>query len=82
MMRGKYQRPSPTKLYQVTDYALAKINTPQMRRVLMDALGVTEFTIARYIQNKSINLLQKPALDAIVEHLHLREDEIYTVTEI
>lgn len=31
---------------------LQAINTPQTRRILMDALNVTEFTIARYIQGR------------------------------
>lgn len=68
-------------VYELTEVALKKINTPEIRRVLMDALGVTEFTIARYIQKKSDNLLKKPALDAIVAETDLKEEEIYTKTK-
>lgn len=44
---------------------LKTINTPQTRRLLMDALKVTEFTIARYIQKNSDNLTKAAALQVI-----------------
>jgi hypothetical protein len=44
---------------------LQAINTPQTRRLLMDALKVTEFTIARYIQKNSDNLTKAAALQVI-----------------
>jgi hypothetical protein len=44
---------------------LDAINTPQTRRLLMDALGVTEFTITRYIQKNSDNLTKAAALQVI-----------------
>lgn len=69
------------KVYTFTDAALKKINTPPVRRKIMDVLGVTEFTIARYIQKKSDNLLKKPVLDVIMEMTGLKEEEIYSVTE-
>jgi hypothetical protein len=69
------------KVYILTDAALKKINTPPVRRRIMDVLGVTEFTIARYIQKKSDNLLKKPVLDVIMEMTGLKEEEIYSVTE-
>ena len=68
--------------YKITEVALKKINTPVIRRMLTDVLGVTEFTIARYIQKKdSENLLKKPALDVIMLATELTEEEIYTITE-
>ena len=70
------------KVYAITRTALTQINTPEIRRKLMDALGVTEFTISRYIQKGSDNLLKKPAIDVIMEATKLKEHEIYTVTEI
>jgi hypothetical protein len=79
-MPGKKHKHPQAKEYKMTDYVLRKINNPHMRRVLMDALGVTEFTIARYIQRRSDMLLKKQALDAIMEELKLKEEEIYTVT--
>jgi len=39
--------------YQLSDEALKIINTPRIRRELMDILEVTEFTIARYIQKNN-----------------------------
>jgi hypothetical protein len=44
---------------------LIAVNTPQTRRLLMDALKVTEFTIARYIQKNSDNLTKAAALKVI-----------------
>ncbi|THU30798.1 hypothetical protein FAM09_29810 [Niastella caeni] len=44
---------------------LQAINTPQTRRLLMDALEVTEFTIARYIQKNSDNLTKAAAMQVI-----------------
>ncbi|OQP52809.1 hypothetical protein A4H97_24215 [Niastella yeongjuensis] len=55
---------------------LKTINTPQTRRRLMDALGCTEFTIARYIQRKSDNLTKAAALKVIRKVTGLPDNEI------
>lgn len=56
--------------------ALKAINTPLTRRRLMDALGCTEFTIARYIQKNSDNLTKAAAMEIIREASGLTDDEI------
>lgn len=55
---------------------LQAINTPQTRRRLMDVLGCTEFTIARYIQRNSDNLTKAAAMQVIREVTGLPDAEI------
>jgi len=55
---------------------LQAINTPQTRRLLMEALRVTEFTIARYIQKNSDNLTKAAAMKVIREVTGLPDEEI------
>lgn len=55
---------------------LTAINTPQTRRLLMDVLKVTEFTIARYIQKNSDNLTKAAAMQVIREVTGLCDAEI------
>ena len=56
--------------------ALKAINNPLTRRRLMDVLGCTEFTIARYIQKNSDNLTKAAALQVIREVTRLTDEEI------
>jgi hypothetical protein len=42
----------------------------------MDALGCTEFTIARYIQKNSDNLTKAAAMEIIREVTSMADDEI------
>jgi transcriptional antiterminator len=63
-------------MIQLTQKALKAINTPLTRRRLMDALGCTEFTIARYIQKNSDNLTKAAAMEIIREVSGLTDDEI------
>jgi hypothetical protein len=63
-------------MIQLTQKALKAINTPLTRRRLMDALGCTEFTIARYIQNNSDNLTKAAAMEIIRETTGLTDNEI------
>jgi len=56
--------------------ALKAINNPDARRLLMDALGCTEFTIARYIQKNSDNLTKAAALQVIRDVTGLPDAEI------
>jgi hypothetical protein len=56
--------------------ALKAINNPSTRRRLMDVLGCTEFTIARYIQKNSDNLTKAAALQVIREVTGLGDAEI------
>ncbi|WP_207514999.1 hypothetical protein [Longitalea luteola] len=56
--------------------ALNAINNPITRRRLMDVLGCTEFTIARYIQKNSDNLTKAAALRIIREVTGLPDEEI------
>jgi hypothetical protein len=60
----------------LTAKALKAINTPVIRRELMDALNLTEFTIARYIQRNSDNLTKAAALEVIREWTELSDSEI------
>lgn len=55
---------------------LNAINTPQTRHLLMDTLGVTEFTIARYIQKNSDNLTKAAAMQVIRQITGLADAEI------
>ena len=52
-------------VYHLSDEALKIINTPAMRRELMDILGVTEFTVARYIQKNNPILTTYAVLELI-----------------
>ena len=61
---------------KLTQKALKAINNPVTRRKLMDVLGCTEFTIARYIQKNSDNLTKAAALLVIMEVTGLPHDEI------
>lgn len=61
---------------RLSQKALKAINTPAGRRRLMDTLGCTEFTIARYIQKNSDNLTKAAALQVIRELTGLSDDEI------
>jgi hypothetical protein len=55
---------------------LKAINNPVTRRRLMDVLGCTEFTIARYIQKNSDNLTKAAAMRVIREVTGLPDNEI------
>ena len=55
---------------------LDAINTPKTRRLLMDVLRCTEFTIARYIQKNSDNLTKAAAMQVIRQVTGLPDAEI------
>jgi transcriptional antiterminator len=61
---------------KLSQKALRSINTPVTRRRLMDALGCTEFTIARYIQKNSDNLTKAAAMQVIRQVTGLADEEI------
>jgi len=61
---------------KLSQKALKAINNPVTRRRLMDALGCTEFTIARYIQKNSDNLTKAAALLVIRDVTGLTDGEI------
>ena len=61
---------------QLSQKALKAINNPPTRRLLMDALGCTEFTIARYIQKNSDNLTKAGAMQVIRQATGLPDDKI------
>ena len=61
---------------KLSNKALKAINTPAIRRRLMDTLDCTEFTIARYIQKNSDNLTKAAALQIIREVTGLSDAEI------
>lgn len=61
---------------KLTQKALNAINNPTTRRRLMDVLGCTEFTIARYIQKNSDNLTKAAAMEVIREVSGLPDNEI------
>jgi hypothetical protein len=65
---------------QLTQKALKAINNPITRRRLMDVLGCTEFTIARYIQKNSDNLTKASAMQVIREVTGLSDKEILEYT--
>jgi hypothetical protein len=67
---------------KLTQKALKAINTPITRRRLMDVLGCTEFTIARYIQKNSDNLTKAAALQVIREATGMPDSEILERIEI
>ena len=56
--------------------AIKAINNPVTRRRLMDVLGCTEFTIARYIQKNSDNLTKAAAMQVIREVTGLEDKDI------
>jgi hypothetical protein len=56
--------------------ALKAINNPATRRRLMDVLGCTEFTIARYIQKNSDNLTKAAAMQVIRNVTGMPDEEI------
>ena len=61
---------------KLSQKALKAINNPAIRRRLMDALGCTEFTIARYIQKNSDNLTKAAAMQVIRDVTSLLDSEI------
>jgi hypothetical protein len=61
---------------KLTHKVLKAINTPVIRRRLMDVLGCTEFTISRYIQKNSDNLTKAAAMQVIREVTGLSDSEI------
>ena len=61
---------------KLTQKALKAINNPNTSRRLMDVLGCTEFTIARYIQKNSDNLTKAAALQVIREETGFADSEI------
>jgi transcriptional antiterminator len=61
---------------KLSQKALKAINNPVTRRRLMDALGVTEFTISRYLQKNSDNLTKAAAMQVIREVTGLPDEEI------
>jgi hypothetical protein len=62
--------------YQLSDEALKIINTPRIRRELMDILEVTEFTIARYIQKNNPILTLYAVIELITKESGLTIDQI------
>jgi transcriptional antiterminator len=64
---------------KLTQKALKAINNPVTRRRLMDVLGCTEFTIARYIQKNSDNLTKAAAMQVIREVSDLNDEEILEI---
>jgi transcriptional antiterminator len=66
---------------KLSQQALKAINNPVIRRRLMDALGCTEFTIARYIQKNSDNLTKAAAMHVIREGTGLYDEQILEVTQ-
>jgi transcriptional antiterminator len=61
---------------KLSQKALKAINNPVTRRRLMEALGVTEFTISRYIQKNNDNLTKAAAMQVIREVTGLPDEEI------
>ena len=61
---------------KLSQKALKAINNPPTRRRLMDVLGCTEFTIARYIQKNSDNLTKAAAMQVIREVTGLPDRDI------
>lgn len=56
--------------------ALKAINNPNTRRLLMDALGCTEFTIAGIFKRTAINLTKAAALEVIRTATGFSDSEI------
>ena len=69
----EYPQLSTMKLSKL---ALKAINNPTTRRRLMEVLGVTEFTISRYIQKNSDNLTKAAAMQIIREVTGLDDQNI------
>ena len=67
---------------KLSQKALKAINNPATRRRLMDVLGCTEFTIARYIQKNSDNLTKAAAMQVIREVSGLTDAEILEIDVI
>jgi hypothetical protein len=63
-------------MIKLSQKALKAINNPVTRRRLMDELGCTEFTIARYIQKNSDNLTKAAAMQVIREITKMPDEEI------
>lgn len=61
---------------KLSKQALKAINNPAARRRLMDVLGVTEFSISRYIQRGSDNLTKAAAMQIIREVTGLEDKDI------
>lgn len=62
---------------RLTKRALESINTPVIRRRLMEALGdISETTVYRYISANDDNLTKAAALKAIREETGLSDEEI------
>jgi hypothetical protein len=61
---------------KLSQKALKAINNRVTRRRLMDVLGCTEFTIARYIQKNSDNLTKAAAMQVIRDVTGLSDSEI------
>jgi hypothetical protein len=55
------------KNYQLTKFALEEINVPAVRFRLMIVLGMTEFSVARWIQKNDPNLTRWAVLVVILE---------------
>ena len=67
---------------KLSQKAIKAINTPTIRRRLMDALGCTEFTISRYIQKNSDNLTKAAAMQIIREVTGLTDTEILETDKV
>ena len=72
-------KPENLNKMKLSRKALKGINTPITRRRLMDILGCTEFTIARYIQKNSDNLTKAAALEVIREVTGFCDEELFEV---
>jgi hypothetical protein len=68
-----------TVAHQLSKETLKVINTPSMRRKLMDVLDVTEFTIARYIQKNSLVLTQYAVLELIKQETGLTFEQMLNI---
>ena len=75
-LNNPHQQISRRKEFKLSQKALKAVNTPLIRRRLMDALGCTEFTIARYIQKNSDNLTKAASMEIIREATGMTDDEI------
>jgi hypothetical protein len=71
-----YIRNQNSVTMKLTQKALKAINNPVTRRKLMDVLGCTEFTIARYIQKNSDNLTKAAAMQVIRQATGFSDGEI------
>jgi hypothetical protein len=55
------------KNYRLTKFALEQINVPAVRFRLITVLGMTEFSVARWIQRNDPNLTRWAVLMVILE---------------